>query len=66
MPIADLCREIRSRAEKDDRPSEQIYASLMQTGAQMYLSRQWPRDAVIGFCASLVRFLENQTPKQEP
>ena len=39
----------------------------MQTGAQMYLSHQWPRDAVIGFCASLVRFLDNQTPqKQEP
>ena len=39
----------------------------MQTGAQMYLSRQWPRDAVISFCASLVRFLDNQTPpKPEP
>ena len=67
MPVAEICREIRARAEKDDRPSEQIYASLMQTGAQMYLSRQWPRDAVISFCASLVRFLDNQTPqKQEP
>ena len=67
MPVAEICREIRSKAEKDDRPSEKIYASLMQTGAQMYLSRQWPRDAVIAFCASLVRFLDNQTPpKQEP
>ena len=65
MPIAEICKEIRAKAERDDRSSEQIYASIMQSGAQMYFSRQWPRDAVIGFCAMLVRFLENQTPKDE-
>ena len=67
MPIADLCREIRSRAEKDSRPSEQIFQEILQSGAQMYFARQWPRDAVISFCASIVRFLDNQTPpKPEP
>lgn len=67
MPVAEICREIRNRAEKDSRPSEQIFQEILQSGAQMYLSRQWPRDAVIAFCASLVRFLDNQTPpKQEP
>lgn len=67
MPVAEICREIRSRAEKDSRPSEQIFQEILQSGAQMYLSRQWPRDAVISFCASLVRFLDNQTPpKPEP
>ena len=65
MSVQEICREIKSRAEKDARPSEQIYASIMQSGAQMYFSRQWPRDAVISFCASLVRFLENQTSKDE-
>ena len=65
MPVAEICKEIRSRAEKDARPSEEIYASIMQNGAQMYFSRQWPRDAVIAFCASVVRFLDNQTPKRE-
>lgn len=66
MSVQEICREIRSKAERDNRPSEQIYASIMQSGAQMYFSRQWPRDAVIGFCSSLVRFLVNQTPKEEP
>lgn len=67
MPVQEICKEIRARAEKDSRPSEQIFQEILQSGAQMYLSRQWPRDAVISFCASLVRFLDNQTPpKQEP
>jgi len=39
--------------------------SQLQSGAQMYFARQWPREAVISFCASIVRFLDNQTPKQE-
>ena len=67
MPIQEICKEIRSRAEKDSRPSEQIFQEILQSGAQMYFARHWPRDAVISFCASLVRFLDNQTPpKQEP
>ena len=67
MPVAEICREIRSKAEKDSRPSEQIFQEILQSGAQMYFARQWPRDAVISFCASLVRFLDNQTPpKPEP
>ena len=67
MPVQEICKEIRARAEKDSRPSEQIFREILQSGAQMYLSRQWPRDAVISFCASIVRFLDNQTPpKQEP
>jgi len=67
MPVQEICKEIRARAEKDSRPSEQIFQEILQSGAQMYISRQWPRDAVISFCASLVRFLENQTPqKPEP
>ena len=67
MPVQEICKEIRVRAEKDSRPSEQIFQEILQSGAQMYFARQWPRDAVISFCASLVRFLDNQTPpKQEP
>lgn len=65
MPVAEICKEIRSRAEKDSRPSEDIFHDILQSGASMYFSRQWPRDAVIAFCASLVRFLDNQSPKQE-
>lgn len=65
MSVQEICREIRARAERDARPSQEIYASIMQNGAQMYFSKQWPRDAVIGFCACLVRFLENQSPKEE-
>ena len=65
MAVAEICREIRARAEKDARPSRDIFADILQTGAQMYMSKQWPRDAVIAFCASIVRFLDNQTPKKE-
>ena len=67
MPVQEICKEIRARAEKDSRSSEQIFQEILQSGAQMYFARQWPRDAVISFCASLVRFLDNQAPpKQEP
>ena len=65
MSVQEICKEIRSRAEKDARPSGEIFRDIIQTGTQMYCSKQWPRDAVIGFCAYLVRFLENQTPKDE-
>ena len=63
MAVADLCREIRKLAEKDSRPSSQIYSEIMQTGAQMYFSKQWPREAVMSFCASIVRFLANSLPE---
>ena len=65
MSVQETCREIRKRAEADGRPSKEIFASIMQSGTQMYFSHQWPRDAVIAFCAMMVRFLENQTPKEE-
>lgn len=65
MPVAEICREIRAKAEKDNRPSQEIFREILQSGAQMYFSKQWPRDALISFCASLVRFLDNQTPKQQ-
>ena len=65
MPVQEICRQIKKLAEEDARPSQELYADIMKTGAQMYFSRQWPRDGVIGFCAMLVRFLENQTPKKD-
>ena len=65
MPVAEICREIRSRAEKDNRPSEEIFREILNSGAQMYFSKEWPRDAIISFCASIVRFLDNQSPRQE-
>ena len=65
MPVAEICKEIRSKAEKDNRPSQEIFQEILQTGAQMYFSHQWPRGAVISFCASIVRFLDNQTSNQE-
>lgn len=63
--MAEICKEIRSRAEKDNRPSEEIFREILNSGAQMYFSKEWPRDAIISFCASIVRFLDNQSPRQE-
>ena len=63
--MAEICKEIRSRAEKDSRPSEEIFREILNSGTQMYFSKEWPRDAIISFCASIVRFLDNQSPKQE-
>jgi hypothetical protein len=37
----------------------------MQTGAQMYFSKQWPKDGIISFCAAIVRFCANETPDKE-
>ena len=33
----------------------------MNTGAKMYLSKQWPKDGVVSFCAAIVKFLSNET-----
>ena len=65
MVVADLCREIKKLAEKDSRPSSQIYNEIMRTGAQMYFSKQWPKDGIISFCAAIVRFCANETPDKD-
>ncbi len=66
MPVSvkELCRQIRKQAEADGRPSKEIFAEIMQTGAQMYFSKQWPKDGIISFCAAIVRFCANETPEK--
>lgn len=61
MSVQELCRQIRRQAEADARPSKEIFAEIMQTGAQMYFSKQWPKEAVLSFCASIVKYLSNET-----
>ena len=65
MSVQELCRQIRKQAEADGRPSKEIFAEIMRTGAQMYFSKQWPKDGIISFCAAIVRFCANETPDKE-
>jgi len=60
----DLLKELKSRIEREDRPSEQLYASLKQSGAYMFMTNTMNKDLVLSFCAAMLKLYANLTQEK--
>ena len=60
-----LLKELKSRIEREDRPSEQLYASLKQSGAYMFMTNTMNKDLVLSFCAAMLKLYSNLTGEKK-
>ena len=59
--MEQLLKELKRRIERENRPSEQLYASLKQSGAYMFMTNTMNKDLVLSFCAAMLKLYSNLT-----
>ena len=63
--MEQLLKELKRRIEREDRPSEQLYASLKQSGAYMFMTNTMHKDLVLSFCSAMLKLYDNLSGKQK-
>jgi len=59
--MEQLLKELRRRIEKEDRSSGELYSSLKQSGAYMFMTNTMNKDLVLSFCAAMLKLYSNLT-----
>ena len=60
-----LLKELKRRIENESRPPEQLYSSLKQSGAYMFMTNTMNKDLVLSFCAAMLKLFNHLSAKQE-
>jgi hypothetical protein len=63
--MEQLLKELKRRIERENRPSEQLYVSLKQSGAYMFMTNTMNQDLVLSFCAAMLKLYCNLTEKHK-
>ena len=59
-----LLKELKRKIENENRPPEQLYANLKQSGAYMFMTNTMNKDLVLGFCAAMLKLYDNLKAKE--
>ena len=55
----ELLKEIKTRIEKEDRPSQYLYAETKAIALQMYMTNKMSKENIVMMCADLIKLYEN-------
>ena len=60
-----LLKELKAKVNQEHRPSAQLYNIVKTMGAQMFFTNTISREAVLTFCAALLKMYSNLSRAQE-